>query len=411
LGSYANDAAAQAAHADDDLTGKIYKNGSDYRRFNGTAWELVAVDTAATEGNAAILNLTDPDDGAIIKDTGASAYKKFSGGGWVAISADFSAADEDTATLAAITPALAFAPGDYFTDNSGETDVLKMYNGTAWVEVVEAANDDAANLLLKPIEKGLIYSDTNLKEYRYWDGDSWETSYDISAINADAGVAKQYEDENLAYFAMNQNRHPSDPRRLTQGDVYFNTTGVGEYQKLFIDAEGNWAWGASAIQAHSYEMNHGDITADDSNPHEITGGKELGKTVVQVADAAARDTLENKAEGDLVYCADDELQYVYKNGAWEVNADETVSTFASFIDNSKVYYLDTADAGYEVGIYENINGTWTKRDGQNLRVYVTIYLEGWQKLDGSAIWNAADYVGAQFNVGLRFSGEAHVDHK
>lgn len=410
LGAYANDAAAQAAHADADLTGKIYKKDASYRKFNGTAWEDLAADSAETSGDAAILDLTDPDDGAIILDSSVPSYKKFTAGAWEAVAADIVADNETTATLGVLDPALPdFAAGDFYVDSSGEDDVLKMYNGSDWFAVIEADSDDDANMKLKPIEKGTVYSDTALKMYRYWDGDSWEESYDISAKNATAGVAKQYANENDAYFAMNQNRHLSDSKKLAQGDVYFNT--AGHYEKLFIDGEGNFAWGTSAIQAHSYEMNDSEITADDTNPRAITGGKVLGKTVVKVADEAALNALENKAEGDLAYRDDNHLQYVYEGGAWKANVDETVSTAADFTDDSKVYYLDTLDGDYPVGIYENIDGDWVARNGENLRVTVTIYLEGWQKLDGSAIWNAEDYVGAQFNVGLRFSGEAHVDHK
>ena len=49
---------------------------------------------------------------------------------------------------------------------------------------------------------------------------------------------------------------------------------------------------------------------------------------------------------------------------------------------------------------------------KNLRVELKIYLEGWKKLgaEPSALWDAAKYIGSQFNVGVRFSADAHTDH-
>ena len=48
----------------------------------------------------------------------------------------------------------------------------------------------------------------------------------------------------------------------------------------------------------------------------------------------------------------------------------------------------------------------------NLRVNLKIYLEGWKKLGdpASALWDESQFVGAQFNLGVRFSAEAHSDH-
>ena len=46
-----------------------------------------------------------------------------------------------------------------------------------------------------------------------------------------------------------------------------------------------------------------------------------------------------------------------------------------------------------------------------LRVDLKIYLEGWQQLEGSALWDASTYIGSGFNVGVRFSADAHVDHE
>lgn len=417
LGEYANDAEAMAANADKDFEGKYYKvaETNSFKKYNGTSWEALVADATADGGDAAILELTDPDDGAIYFKTG-EGYFRYGAGAWAAVAANATAETDDDAILALMDPEVEFALGSLWTDTSGETNVVKMYTGSEWVEVVDAASEAEANEILDPIQKGEFFLNTAANKYQFWNGSEWKDNYDISLLNADGeGNPELYDNANLAMFAMNQNRHASDAKKLADGDVFYDSA-AEEYQKLFIDGEGNWAWGTSAIQAHSYRMNHADITADDSDPRKITGGKVLGKTVVQVADEAALNALKNKAEGDLAYRKDNHLQYVYEGGAWKENVDETVSDTDDFLDTSKVYYLNTVDDDYEIGMYEYVDGEWVVRHGENLRITVTIYLEGWQKLDDgnggtSAIWNAEDYVGARFNVGLRFSGEAHFDHK
>ena len=42
---------------------------------------------------------------------------------------------------------------------------------------------------------------------------------------------------------------------------------------------------------------------------------------------------------------------------------------------------------------------------QFLSVKVTIWVEGWQELDGSAIWDEVKYIDSSFNVGIQFAVE------
>ena len=62
----------------------------------------------------------------------------------------------------------------------------------------------------------------------------------------------------------------------------------------------------------------------------------------------------------------------------------------------------------------NIKGTPIGKTGASapLRVNLKIYLEGWKQLGdpASALWDAETYIGSQFNVGVRFSADAHTDH-
>ena len=48
-------------------------------------------------------------------------------------------------------------------------------------------------------------------------------------------------------------------------------------------------------------------------------------------------------------------------------------------------------------------GTTLVGDAAYLEVTVTIWVEGWQKLDGNAIWDAAKYIDSSFNVGIQFA--------
>ena len=52
----------------------------------------------------------------------------------------------------------------------------------------------------------------------------------------------------------------------------------------------------------------------------------------------------------------------------------------------------------------------TTASGDMLKVNVKIWLEGWQELEGKALWEAAKYIGSQFNIGMRFTCVAHVAH-
>ena len=61
--------------------------------------------------------------------------------------------------------------------------------------------------------------------------------------------------------------------------------------------------------------------------------------------------------------------------------------------------------------------TTTAEDG--FKITVTIWLEGWANLStkpdgnattGSAVWDPATYIGAKFQVGMRFACEAHAAH-
>lgn len=83
----------------------------------------------------------------------------------------------------------------------------------------------------------------------------------------------------------------------------------------------------------------------------------------------------------------------------------------SYVYNSSSFVANDADP-YNISGGKVLGTTTTT--GNMLSVTVRIWLEGWQKLGTSgsekAIWEAASYIGSAFNVGMRFTAEAHTTH-
>lgn len=94
------------------------------------------------------------------------------------------------------------------------------------------------------------------------------------------------------------------------------------------------------------------------------------------------------AGADLVYGDDGEVAAA--TGVGVVGAADTVGV---------------ADDSNAFGIVGKEIGSTTADDPLN--VELKIYLEGWTLLDSKAIWDVAKVAGAQFNLGIRFSAEAH----
>lgn len=89
----------------------------------------------------------------------------------------------------------------------------------------------------------------------------------------------------------------------------------------------------------------------------------------------------------------------HTNTADSFNLDAVATPVKGIADDSDPYAI----IGQPIG---------TTSATKNLRVELKVYLEGWQKLGAtpSALWDAATYIGSQFNVGVRFSADAHTDH-
>ena len=89
-----------------------------------------------------------------------------------------------------------------------------------------------------------------------------------------------------------------------------------------------------------------------------------------------------------------------------VGADERGAFPCRSVENYLFFFVDV-NAAVDKLFY---NGSESKSIGITglekedvLNVIITIWIEGWQELDGDAIWNEVDYIGSKFNVGIQFA--------
>ena len=131
-----------------------------------------------------------------------------------------------------------------------------------------------------------------------------------------------------------------------------------------------------------------------------TGGNTVVAGALDLGGPAGNDKEAGYSEWDNL----DEIQYGYTTG-------EASSHVAKTTANTQ---LLTSAAATDVGVANDTDPYQIKgkeigstTDTKTLEVDLLIYLEGWTKLDGSALWDDKTVVGAEFNVGIRFSAEAH----
>lgn len=210
------------------------------------------------------------------------------------------------------------------------------------------------------------------------------------------------------------------PDPAERDDIYF----VENDNKLFQHNENTGAWEEYKIVAESYKLNDAAVIADDSDPDHISGGKVFGSTVASVkkaenlpADAEVgarifvRDDgvmMEKGASGwfNLITSNDKYFQYDEASTSWnEVAAkpdDPALNDLGPVDEEIDLDALTPADGDYALV-------TYAAQDAENnvstLKLTVTLYLEGWQKLNGSSSWNK-DYIGTEYKVGMTFVCEA-----
>ena len=123
------------------------------------------------------------------------------------------------------------------------------------------------------------------------------------------------------------------------------------------------------------------------------GDAAYGKTVNDVKTAGVHWTQD---EIDLANAAHEKT-----TNDWKVDPVHPVKVTS---DGNKIENLDyDDDDNDETAKLSKAIGKTMAADDDFLTVTVTIWVEGWQKLDGSAIWDAKDYIGSKFNVGIQFA--------
>lgn len=158
-----------------------------------------------------------------------------------------------------------------------------------------------------------------------------------------------------------------------------------------VTVDGDWFVGANGVAAGSYEF-----TYEDGN-----GTWNLGENnPVDIATYGIRYTLdENKTapgNGDRITVTV-APEAAGNNAAASFGLTPVTEAADGIADDSDPYNI----IGTPIGV---------TTENATLRVNLKIYLEGWQELGGSALWDAKTFIGAKFNLGVRFTADAHTDH-
>ena len=66
-------------------------------------------------------------------------------------------------------------------------------------------------------------------------------------------------------------------------------------------------------------------------------------------------------------------------------------------------YNSSAEDESEAFAANKLIGQTLASESDYLEVTITIWVEGWQKFNNNAIWDAVDYIDSQFNVGIQFA--------
>lgn len=168
-----------------------------------------------------------------------------------------------------------------------------------------------------------------------------------------------------------------------------------------------------------------DVYLTNLTIRDVTAGKDLSDAVrVHIANSTAgKYALAAKTATSTVTAGKLDLNndgaYDKAEGyEWDTVEELTYGdgTQTSFAANDPLLVADDSGSTITGGV--SFGKTGTSADGLSLTI--TIWLEGWAKLDqgvagnkegaDTAVWDAATYVGKQFNVGMRFAVDHHADH-
>ena len=141
-----------------------------------------------------------------------------------------------------------------------------------------------------------------------------------------------------------------------------------------------------------------DYTQDEANEynaaHNLSENDEGYKTTADVKTPAVEGVHFTQAEIDLA----DEA-HGKSAGDWRVEPSNPIKVFS---DDNKLYNSSEKDDEEDFAANKLIGKTVAGSESY-LEVTVTIWVEGWQKFNGNAIWDAVKYVNSQFNVGIQFA--------
>ena len=155
---------------------------------------------------------------------------------------------------------------------------------------------------------------------------------------------------------------------------------------------------AAALVAGAYHKSVDDLKVEgvhftqDEIDAAVEGDDAYGKTV---ADWKVAPEYWQQDEIDLANAAHGKTVDDYK-----VDPVHPVLTGVDGAMTSLDYDDDADDATPKLS---KMIGQTMESETEYLTVTVTIWVEGWQKLDGSAIWDAVKYIDSQFDVGIQFA--------
>lgn len=230
---------------------------------------------------------------------------------------------------------------------------------------------------------------------------------------------------------------------LTTGAIANNVALTTLYKNPIYQYESMSSWGTAASANYiQFSLKVRVLDVDGANVasylakevyltnltiRDVTGGADLSDAVRVHIACGSNYALMSKAGGDTntfgaLDLNNDGVADKQTGYEWDSPADCVYGTADSvqsaYAQNASAIVANDTNATLTGGL---VWGTTPATDA-GLEFTITIWLEGWQKLDHpetgnaeasaaeSAVWNSSYYVGKQFNVGFRFAVQPHADH-
>ena len=272
-----------------------------------------------------------------------------------------------------------------------------------------------------------------------------------SWLKADTSMYVQIPLE-FAFIELDNQKVADIDKEYLEKDVYISDLLIQEDYKNGIDANNLKKDLSSAIRVHisSYRDDDADQEAHSNTAFDRLISKDGGTILTKgyldldgdniddaittgTDDGAAYGFGQNNSSEKVVY--GEGVQTAYK--AATVGGNSSYKELDNSVVNETIYPAVTKSVGSSIVLDENdfeftktgatsatsksigktiaYDGDDANFETQYLQVVLTIWLEGWQTLPApttsdpnkvSAIWNAADYIGSMFDVGITFAVQA-----